>query len=139
MIDLKAIPWFALQISWCVTRTTSLSSRANPAPFPRVLVNQGSVWNPSTNQVSVPRTGYYHLHISNGVQGLSRILTWIRGLSTDIALYRDPGWNNGIDTMSRSAILHIRSGTVITIDIEFECYSDSLMQTSFSGFLLYET
>ena len=136
----RPLAWFALQISWCVARTTSLSSSSNPVPFPKVLVNQGSAWNASTHQVSAPRTGYYYLHISQGVtQDQSMVYMRILGLPALMSLFREPTSNNGIDTLSRSAILHIRSGTVITIRINNGCYSDSLMQTSFSGFLLYET
>ena len=134
------VPWFAFQISWCVARTTSLTSGSDPAPFPRVLVNQGYVWVATTHQVIVPRTGYYYLHISQGVaQGQIKVHTVIKGLSASIALYRQRASQNGIDTLSRSAILHIKSGTVLNINIIHGCYSDSLMQTSFSGFLLYET
>ena len=130
---------FLLQISWCVARTTSLNSSSYPAPFPMVLVNQGSAWNPSTNQVTIPRSGYYYLHISQGVIQRQSVFMWFQGLSYGIGIYRSSGYQNGVDTLSRSAILDLRSGTKIRIWIENGCYSDSLMQTSFSGFLLYET
>ena len=131
---------FMLQISWSVARTSNLTTFTHPVPFPTVLVNQGSAWNSTTNQITIPRTGYYYLHISQGVdQGQTTVYMNTLGLSGNIALYRSRGSHNGLDTLSRSAIMHITSGTTITIMIHYRCYSDDLLQTSFSGFLLYET
>ena len=137
---------FVLQISWCVARTSNLRASTDPfrdpinVTFPKVLVNQGSAWNSATNKVTIPRTGYYYLHISQGVaQSQTRVFMQILGTESRTALYRNRPSKNGIDTLSRSTIMHITSGTTITIDISNGCYSDNLLQTSFSGFLLFET
>ena len=127
-----------LQVSWCVARTSNLRANTNPVPFPKVLVNQGSAWNSSTNQITIPRTGYYYLHISQGViQGQTEVHMSIRGMQRYISLYRNTSPHNGVDTLSRSAIMYITSGTILTIWIDRRCYSNEFLQTSFSGFLLY--
>ena len=129
-----------LQVSWCVARTSNLRANTDPVPFPKVLVNQGSAWNSSTNQITIPHTDYYYLHIS---QGVAQRQTWvymsIRGMQryTCISLYRNTSPHNGLDTLSRSAIMYITSGTILTIRIDRGCYSNEFLQTSFSGFLLY--
>ena len=131
---------FVLQISWCVARTTNLTRSTLPVPFPKVLVNQGSAWNSTTNKVTIPCTGYYYLHISQGVvQDQTEVYIIIRQMPVSIALYRYRTTHNGLDTLSRSAIMHLTSGTTLAIDINLGCYSDEHLQTSFSGFLLYET
>ena len=131
---------FMLQISWYIARTSNLATFTDPVPFPKVLVNQGSAWNSTTNKVTIPRTGHYYLHISQGVaEGQNKVYMYTIGMSGNIGLYRYRGSHYGIDTLSRSAIMHITSGTTITVLIYYGCYSDDLLQTSFSGFLLYET
>ena len=131
---------FMIQVSWSVARTSNLTTTTHHVQFPKMLVNQGSAWNSTTNKVTIPRTGYYYLHISQGVaQGQTRAYMYTRGMSGNIGLYGYKGLDNGLDTVSRSAIMYVTSGTTITIRILNGCYSDDLLQTSFSGFLLYET
>ena len=130
---------FITQVAWSVARTTSSSGSMYPVRYDRVLVNLGNSWNPSSNTVTIPRTGYYLLHIGHG-GGLYRRFSYLslhvnnvrefslRHLSTN---------HNGVDTMSRSGILHLSSGDQVNTRCDHGLYSDRGLQSIFIGLLLY--
>ena len=128
-----------LQVAWSVARTTSSSSRMDPVTYNRVLVNLGNAWNPSTNTVTIPRTGYYFLHLGGGVRpGLSIYIYPYVNNSMQFSLMHWSSNQNGVDTMSRSGILHLSSGNQVKISCGSNgFYSDGGLQTIFIGFLLY--
>ena len=128
-----------LQVAWSVARTTGSTSTMNPVTFNRVLVNLGNAWNPSTNTVTIPRTGYYFLHIGGGVRPSTYTYIYLYvNNSMQVGLMHYSTNQNGVDTMSRSGILHLSSGAQVKITCDSSgFYSDGGVQTIFIGFLLY--
>ena len=125
-------------MAWSVARTTSSSSRMDPVPYDRVLVNLGNAWNPSTNIVTVPRTGYYFLHMGGGVHtGTRSYINLYVNNSKQFSLKHHSTNHNGVDTRSRSGILRLFSGAQVKITCDYGFYSDGALQTVFVGFLLY--
>ena len=129
------------QVAWSVARTTSSSTRMDPVTFDRVLVNLGNAWNPSTNTVTIPRTGYYFLHIGGGVRPrTANYIYLLVNSSTQFMVMRGFSLNNqnGVDTMSRSGILQLSSGDQVKVTCYSSgFYSDTGLQAIFLGFLLY--
>ena len=128
-----------IQMAWSVARTTSSTTGMNPVTYNRVLVNLGNAWNPSTNTVTIPRNGYYFLHIGGGVRpSLATYIYLYVNNSIQFNLRHFSYNHNGVDTMSRSGILHLSSGDQVKISCGSNgFYSDGGLQTIFIGFLLY--
>ena len=136
---LQFVTFCIIQVAWSVARTTSSTTSMNPVTYNRVLVNLGNAWNPSTNTVTIPRTGYYYLHIGAGVRTGTGSFIYLD--VNGIQQFRLAHWStshNGVDTMSRSGILHLSSGGLVKIRCSSSgFYSDRGLQTIFMGFLLY--
>ena len=127
-----------IQVAWSVARTTSYTTSMNPVTYNRVLVNLGNAWNPSTNTVTIPRTGYYFLHIGGGVRPSTYTYIYLHvNNSIQFGLMHYSSNQNGVDTMSRPGILHLSSGNQVKITTNTGFYSDRGLQTIFIGFLLY--
>ena len=126
------------QVAWSVAHNTSSTLRMNPVRYNRVLVNLGNAWNPSTNTVTIPRTGYYFLHIGAGVRrGVALSISLYVNNSEQFRMRYSRNYRNGVDTTSRSGILHLSSVDQVKIVCDNSgFYSDRGLQTIFIGFLL---
>ena len=134
---LQFVTFCIIQVAWSVARTTSSSTSMNPVTFDRVLVNLGNAWNPSTNTVTIPRTGYYFLHVGGGVHsGVSIYIYLLVNNSQQFRMRYSSTNHNGVDTMNKSGILHLSSGDQVKITSSTGFYSDGGLQTIFIGFLL---
>ena len=128
------------QVAWSVARTTSSGTPLDPLAYDQVLVNSGNMWHSSNNSAVIPITGFYFIHIGEGVPTNTRVHLTLHennNSATSLGLLQPSTNHNGIDTTSRSAILHMSSGDVVTINGRTRVYSDSGLQTIFIGFLLY--
>ena len=138
IIDLYEKPHI-LQVAWSVASSTRVSSRMGNIAYDRVLVNLGNAWNPSTNTVTIPQTGFYFLHIGAGVypEQQALIYLYVNNIRQFSLLHHSRN-HNGVDTRSRSGILHLSSGAQLRTGFgSYDLYSDSGLQTIFIGFLLY--
>ena len=136
---LQLVIFGIMQAAWSVARTTSYTSHMNPVTFDRVLVNLGNDWNPSTNTVTIPRTGYYFLHMGGAAGPTATAYLYLNvNNRMQFGLMHWSYNQNGVDTMSRSGILHLSSGDQVKITCDYSgFYSDAGLQTIFIGFLLY--
>ena len=128
-------------MAWSVARTSSFQSSTGGyalLPYTSILVNEGGAWRPSTHKAIIPREGYYFIHVGGGVPtGTGTALILSDGDSKTI--FTSSHWSNihnGIDTMSRSGILHLGVGDELKMITQGPSYSDKQMQTIFIGFLL---
>ena len=127
-----------IQVAWSVARTNS-SARKNPLEYDRVLVNEGDVWNPETNNVTIPYTGYYLVHLGAGVQPGTRVTCQLDS-SGDIitTLTRNSINHNGVDTIGKTVIRRFSAGTELKIATYTDTFSSDQLQTAFMGLLLQE-
>ena len=111
----------------------------NPLVYNRILVNEGNAWNPDTNTVTIPYTGYYLIHYGVGVP--ARIKAWHElylGGTLITALDRQSKVHNGVDTIGKSIVRRFRAGNVLKLVTRHNTFSNANMQTAFMGLLLYE-
>ena len=111
----------------------------DPVTYDQVLVNLGNGWNSSANTVTIPRTGYYFLHVGAGIHsGFSSVIYLYVNNNRQFRMLHWSNNQNGVDTMSRSGILHLSSGDQVKIICDSNgFYSDGGLQSIFIGFLLY--
>ena len=126
------------QVAWSVARTSSFEDDMNPVVYPEVLVNEGNPWDPSSNSVTSPFSGYYYIYIGGAVHPFSPMYTrlWLNGIQ-QLGLTHEGPHQNGVETLGRSAILYMSEGDVLTVTNTHGSYSDEGRQTMFIGFLIY--
>ena len=111
----------------------------DPLVYNRILVNEGNAWNPDTNTVVIPYTGYYLVHYGGGVGAGTQLWLQLYSDTTKVTLlYRESTVHNGVDTMSKSIVRRFTAGNKLKIKTRSNTFSDSNMQTTFMGLLLYE-
>lgn len=106
-------------------------------PFDSVPVNHWSFNHPS-NAFMAPVTGYYWLHMSVAIPAyVSKANVTLQGTNRIINIYKNyTSAPDGPVTTSRDAIIYLTNGTTVSMSSQYPLYSDSLLQTSFGGFLL---
>ena len=130
---------FCFQVAWCVARTSSITGVIDPLVYNRILVNEGNAWNPDTNTVTIPYTGYYLIHYGLGVPAGTGVSYYLYSSGTRVTrLYRGSSVHNGVDTLSKTLIRRFVAGSVLKIRTDYNTFSNSMMQTTFEGLLLYE-
>ena len=128
-----------IQVAWCVARTSSSTGVMDPLVYNRILVNEGNAWNPDTNTVTIPYTGYYLIHYGGGVPAGTRVQHWLDSSGTRVTvLIRNSYVHNEVDTLSKTLIRRFVAGSVLKIRTYYNTFSNSMMQTTFAGLLLYE-
>ena len=130
---------FSLQVAWSVVRTSSLTGRSTPVVFPTVLVNAGNAWQPFSNTVNIPATGYYYLSFGIGMPPHNAVDFNLKLSSETIFDIHHPSTShNGISSVSRSGIWKLSSGSVLSLssDQYDNVFADSGKQTYFIGFLI---
>ena len=111
----------------------------DPLVYNRILVNEGNAWKPHNNTVVIPYTGYYLVHYGGGVPAGTFVRLQLYSDTTKVTLlYRDSRVHNGVDTMSKSIVRRFTAGNKLNIETWWNTFSDSNMQTTFMGLLLYE-
>ena len=89
-----------------MARTTSYVGPVDPVQFPVVLVNEGNAWQTTSNNVIIPRQGYYFLHIGGGINTnremqMNIFVNNVRSITTNRWIRA----SNDIDMSSRGGIL----------------------------------
>ena len=111
----------------------------NPLIYNRILVNEGNAWNPDTNTVTIPYTGYYLIHYGGGAPARTWVQHHLYSSGTLVTvLYRNSRVHNGVDTLSKTVIRRFVAGNVLKITTPYSTFSNSMMQTTFMGLLLYK-
>ena len=113
---------------------------SDPLDYPTILVNEGNLWQAPARSVAMGTGGYYFIHISAGVLPHTRLYLYLRGPQGLFRfLDRDVEHDAMMDMFGRSVIMHFPAGGTTYVELRVGgVYSDSMMQTSFTGFLLYE-
>ena len=121
-----------------MARTSSFEDDMDPVVYPEVLVNEGNPWNPSSNSVRIPLSGYYYIYIGGACHPFSKMYTCLElnGIQ-QMGLSHWSFSHDGVETQGRSAILHLSAGDVLTMINTHGCYSDEGRQNMFIGFLIY--
>ena len=126
-------------MAWCVARTSNSSGFMDPMVYDRILVNEGNAWKPGINKVVIPYTGYYMVHYGMGVHAGTGVYQQLSsdGITVTI-LFRVNTVHNGVDTMSKTIVRRFTAGNVLKIyNYGYNTFSNTNMQTSFMGLLLY--
>ena len=88
-----------------------------------------------TNSFTPPYSGYYWLHYSVGVESYGHTDTYMTGSERFSNVFRTSSGIYGQDTISRDEIFDLRTGcSQVKLWSGSTAYSDSYLQTSFSGF-----
>lgn len=106
--------------------------------FNDVTVNEGGAFDLATSTFTAPTTGYYWLHWSVGMFGLTYVNVMLQGGSRTPNIMRNHTLFYGTPTTtSRDEIMYLTAGAQVWLSSTTSpLYSDNLLQTSFSGFLL---
>ena len=111
----------------------------SPVVYNRILVNEGNAWNPDTNTVTIPYTGYYLIHYGAGVPAWTYVQHNLYSSGTSVTiLLRNNRVHNGVDTLSKTLIRRFVAGNVLKIHTAYNTFSNSHIQTTFMGLLLYK-
>ena len=111
---------------------------SDPLDYPTVLVNEGNLWQASTRSVAIGTGGYYLIHISAGLIPHTRLYLYLWGSRGFFRFLDRDVEHDDMDMFGRSIIMYFPAGGTTYVELRVGgVYSDSLMQTSFSGFLLY--
>ena len=111
----------------------------NPLVYNRILVNKGNAWNPATNTVVIPYTGYYLIHYGAGAPAGTQVQHELYSSGTRVTvLLRNSKVHNGVDTLSKTIIRRLTGGSVLKIRTVYNTYSNFHIQTTFMGLLLYK-
>lgn len=108
--------------------------------FEDILVNDGGAWRVTTNDLVIPYSGIYYLHVNVGAR-------WNWRVNFNI-VYNDEGsradvlrssTNHREDTLGRGILAQFEVGDYIRITVPWGhgIYSDGDRQTSFTGMLIY--
>ena len=110
----------------------------DPLVYPEVIVNEGNPWDPSSNSVISPFTGYYYIYIGGATKPFSQMYTrlWLNGIQ-QMGLSHWSSSQDGVETQGRSAILYMSAGDVLNMTSSHGSYSDEGRQNMFIGFLIY--
>ena len=109
-----------------------------PLVYNRILVNEGNAWNPDTNTVTIPYTGYYLIHYGMGVHAGTRGRHYLYSSGNLLTILRRySNVHNGVDTLSKTLIRRFVAGNVLSIYNEYNTFSNSHIQTTYMGLLLY--
>ena len=136
-------PVHNIQRAWSVSINTSWYGKLflSPVPFNEVLVNVPSyTWDKVRHHYRVVSAGIYYVTLTAGAQpGLPVYLSIMVNGERRASLSRRSTSHNGVDMLSRSIIMHLKAGQLVTIGAEGATafYSTRERQTSFSGFLLF--
>ena len=106
--------------------------------YNRILVNEGNVWNPDTNTVTIPYTGFYLIHYGAGVPARTKAYHDLFSGETRVTALERVSLHNGVDTIGKSIVRRFRAGNVLKIVTGYNTFSNANMQTAFMGLLLYE-
>ena len=129
-------------VAFSAHRSTSWLSSGSPlypVEFGTILVNTGD-YDPAGHRFICSTSGYYFLHINTGVYGGTPVDFIILHNGVPIVnIYRSSVAHNGYDTIGRGIVYYLSQTDMIQIaaDAGTGVYSDSDLQTSFTGFLLY--
>ena len=105
--------------------------------YDKVLVNEGNVWNPDTNKVVIPYTGYYLVHYGGGGPGGITVSHYLYSSQDSVTrLLRSKTGQTGTDSLGKTIIRRFEAGSVLMIGTAFNTYSSDLMQTTFMGLLI---
>ena len=127
-------------MAWSVARRTSFTGQMDPVVYDEILVNVGNPWLQQANVVMIPTTGYYYLYLGAGVFPSANMFMGVYMNSvSQFGLGRWSTNQNGIDMISRSAILHLTAGSLLSVRCTSNggAYSDDGMQSIFIGFRIY--
>ena len=133
-------PIHGVNVIWSVHKTTSATGPTDPLPFEYVMANEGNAWNSVGQQLCVPASGIYYLHLNAAVA--ARQMVNMQLLVNGVPLMdirRDTTHHSGTETRGRALMNHLNQGDKMTVILlnGTSVYSDQYLQTSFSGFLLY--
>ena len=101
------------------------------------LVNEGYGFDFSTSTFTPPNPGYYWLHYSVGIDSYGQADSYMTGSERFSNVIRSSSSSYGQDTIARDEIFDLRTDcSQVKLWSGYPVYSDSYLQTSFSGFYL---
>lgn len=131
----KTLYLWSTAVSFQATRSTTLSSVPSVVSFDSVPVNHWS-FNQLNSTFTAPVTGYYWLHMSGAIKSAQYANVQLQGVNRPVNIIRNFSTITGDDTTSASAVVYLTNGSVVYMTSQYSLASDSLLETTFGGFLL---
>ena len=103
--------------------------------FTRELVNEGNAFDLTTSVFTSLYSGYYWLHYSVGIESYGQADAYLTGSERISNAMRSDSTYSGQDIISRDEIFNLEPVCgKVRVWSDYNVYSDSFLQTSFSGF-----
>ena len=119
-----------------VARDSVLAGAYSPVPFDVILVDTASGFDAAKSKYTIASSGFYFIHMSVGVPINKYINYALRNVSSEPNIILSHNSFNDELVTSRSDIQYLNEGQVIYMSSDYTLYSDSMLQTSWSGFNL---
>jgi hypothetical protein len=117
-------------------RISTLPGAYDQVPYDVILEDTLSGFNAAKTTYTVKSAGFYFMHLSAGVPRNQKLNCAIRNAtSTPNVLLNHTLFNDDIVT-SRDDIQYLTDGQELYVSSDYTLYSDTMMQTSWSGFKL---
>ena len=123
-------------VVFSVARNSSLSNTMNPVPFNKILVNDYSHYDVSSNKFTTPSSGIYFFTFSVGVEAFMpvKLVLYVNDVPFT-SIIRESTSHNGTDVIGRSIMMLLEmSDTVHVAKEDSENWYSDQLKTSFTGF-----
>jgi hypothetical protein len=124
-------------VSFQASRSTTLSPGAGVVQFDQAMTVDHWSFNKQNSSFTAPASGYYWLHMTSAIP--SGMMTDMRmvGANRSVGIASNhTSFTGGAITASADTVIYLTSGTNIHVSSSYTLYSDTMLQTSFGGFLL---
>jgi hypothetical protein len=109
---------------------------SNVLPFNQILVDTAGGFDSSKTTYTAKSSGFYLMHFSAGVPSYQRLAYYLRNGSTTPGIFLSHTSYNGQLVSSRHDIQYVSENQSLYMSSDYPLYSDSLLQTTWSGFNL---
>ena len=114
----------------------NLLAASSVVRFDTLSLNDGKGFDGNNNFFTVPEDGIYWFHMSVGIPGLTLCDYKMTAGSLTLSVIRTAALYTDLDVTSRSDMLQLKKGQRLFISSTYSLFSDTLVQTSWSGFRL---
>jgi hypothetical protein len=109
---------------------------SNVLPFNEILVDTAGGFDSSMTTYTAKSSGFYLMHFSAGVPSYQRLAYYLRNGSTTPGIFLSHTSYDGQLVSSRHDIQYVSENQSLYMSSDYPLYSDSLLQTTWSGFNL---
>ena len=117
-------------------RDSILPEASSSVPYDDILVDTVGGFDIAKSKYTIHKTGFFFIHLSAGVPMRSYLNYALQNASSSPNVLLTHTAFDGELVTSRNDIQYLNKGQVIYMSSDYPLYSDSMLQTSWSGFSL---